>query len=387
MKIAMRDKGRLIYKVYTLRKVYEIDKIEKYRLMINVIILGGGFAGIKAALKLKNKAKSYDINITIIDKNNFHTFTPSLYEVATSEEPQGNVAIPYKIIFNNSFIEGNVEEIDTVTQKISLDKKREYLYDYLIFALGSESADFGIPGIREYGISLKTLEDAVKIKNALKNAKKIIVGGGGFSGTELACELITHKGHLDITLIQGSSILLKELGDGVSQLAKKRLEKGNVHLVLGGHIKKVTKEIVEVESGKTFAYDVFIWTGGVRSNKLLGDIEVDKSLQVKNQKNIFAAGDVIAPGVAPRAEKMGEIAAENVLRSIKGESLLPFRYRHMGYVVPLGSHFATFAMGKFHISGIPAYIVQQLIFLRYLLQILPFLEAVKRFVRFEKDLS
>ena len=383
----MRDKGRLIYKVYTLRKVYEIDKIEKYRLMINVIILGGGFAGIKAALKLKNKAKSYDINITIIDKNNFHTFTPSLYEVATSEEPQGNVAIPYKIIFNNSFIEGNVEEIDTVTQKISLDKKREYLYDYLIFALGSESADFGIPGIREYGISLKTLEDAVKIKNALKNAKKIIVGGGGFSGTELACELITHKGHLDITLIQGSSILLKELGDGVSQLAKKRLEKGNVHLVLGGHIKKVTKEIVEVESGKTFAYDVFIWTGGVRSNKLLGDIEVDKSLQVKNQKNIFAAGDVIAPGVAPRAEKMGEIAAENVLRSIKGESLLPFRYRHMGYVVPLGSHFATFAMGKFHISGIPAYIVQQLIFLRYLLQILPFLEAVKRFVRFEKDLS
>lgn len=357
--------------------------------MINLVILGGGFAGVRAALKLKKKAKSYDINIIVIDKNNFHTFTPSLYEVATSEESQRNVVIPYKTIFSNSltFVEGNVEKIDTVTKTISLDKNRKYSYDYLIFALGSESADFGIPGIREYGISLKTLEDAVQIKNALKNAKKIIVGGGGFSGTELACELMTHKGNLDITLIQGRSILLKELEGEVSLLAKKRLEEGNVKLILGKHIKKVTKESVEVEGRQTFPYDVFIWTGGVKSNNLLGKIEVNAFLKVNNHKNIFAAGDCVSPGVALKAEKMGEIAAENVLRFIKGEALMSFSYHHMGYVVPLGSHFATFAMGKYHVSGFSAYILQQLIFLRYLLQILPFFEAIKRFIRFEKDLS
>lgn len=356
--------------------------------MTNIIILGGGFAGVRAALTFKSKIKSKDINVTLIDKNSFHVFTPPLYEVATAEEPQRNIVIPYKSIFNNniSFVQGIVEKINTREQKISLSNNREYRYDYLIFALGSESADFGIPGIKEYGIPLKTLEDAIQIRNALKNAKKIIIGGGGFSGTELACELITHKGHLDVTLIQRSSIVLKELGGGISQLAKKRLLAGKVHLVLGEHIKKVTNKTVEVESGKTFPYDVFIWTGGVKPNNLLGKIEVDKNLAVNNLKNVFAAGDTVAPGVAPRAEKMGEVAAENVLRSIKGDPLLIYAYRHMGYVVPLGSHFATFAMGRYHISGIFAYILQQLIFLRYLLTIVPFFEAVKRFLRFEKDL-
>lgn len=356
--------------------------------MVNIVILGGGFAGVRAALTLKNKIKSKDINITLIDKNSFHVFTPPLYEVATAEESQRNVIIPYKSIFDNNlcFIQGTVEKVNVKEGKISLNNNREYVYDYLIFALGSESADFGIPGIKDYGISLKTLEDAIRIKNALKKARKIIIGGGGFSGTELACELITHKGHLDITLIQGSSIVLKELGDGISQLAKKRLLAGDVHLVLGERIKKVTKDTVEVESGKVFPYDVFIWTGGVKPNTLLGKIEVNKTLAVVNLKNVFAAGDTVAPGVAQSAEKMGKIAAENILRSLKGEPLLPYIHHHMGYVVPLGSHFATFAMGRYHISGIFAYIVQQLIFLRYLLTIVPFFEAAKRFLRFEKDL-
>ena len=356
--------------------------------MINVIILGGGFAGIKAALTLKSKTESEDISIVVIDKNNFHTFTPSLYEVATSEEPQKNVAISYKDIFDKSieFKQGVVEKIDTENRKIVLDNQ-EFPYDYLIFALGSESEDFGIPRIKEYGLPMKTLEDAIKIKKALRNARKIVVGGGGFSGTEIACELITHKGNLEITLIQGSPVLLKELGDGVSSLAKDRLERGKVHLVLGERIKKVTKETIEIENGKIFPYDVFIWTGGVRSNSLLGKIEVNEALQVNNFKNIFAAGDVASPGVARRAIKMGKIAAENILRSIAGKTLLPYSYQNIGYLVPLGSHFATFAMGKYHISGFPAYILQQLILFKYLLEILPLFKAIKRFIRFEKTLT
>lgn len=357
--------------------------------MINIVVLGGGFAGVRAGLILENKAKSHDIYVTLIDKNSFHTFTPSLYEVATAEESEKNVIIPYKSIFGNNFnfVQGTVEKIDVLKQKILLDSNRQYEYDYLICALGSESASFDIEGVKEYGLPMKTLEDAIRIKKALNNAKKIVIGGGGFSGTELACELITHKGYLDTTLIQKSPFLLKELGDGVSFLAKKRLENGNVHLALGERIKKVTKDAVEVESKKIFPYDVFIWTGGVESNNLLGKVEVDEFLRVYNYKNIFAVGDMVAPGVAPRAEKMGKIAAENVLKSIKGEALASFSYCHMGYVVPLGSHFATFAMGKFHISGIFVYILQQFIFFRYLLTILPFFEAMRRFIRFEKDLK
>lgn len=358
-------------------------------LMKNIVILGGGFAGIKAALTLGNKVSSHDLHVIILDKNNYHTFTPALYEVAAAGESRKNAAISYKSIFNNSFefVQGNVEKIDAEQQKILLDNNREYSYDYLIFALGSESADFGIPGIKERAVPLKTLEDAVRIKNALKTARKVIIGGGGFSGTELACELVINKGHLDVTLIQGAPILLPELRHEVSQLAKKRLEKGNAHLILGRHIKKVTKDQVEVEDGETFSYDLFVWTGGVRPNNLLGKIEVDETLAVKNLKNVFAIGDCVFPDVVPRAEKMAEIAAENVLRTIKGERLQIFTYYHLGYIVPLGGHFATFTIGKYHISGIFAYILQQLIFLRYLLTIVPFIEAVKRFIKFEKDLN
>lgn len=357
--------------------------------MVNIVVLGGGFAGIKAALTLRNQVRSHNLHVIIIDRSSSHIFTPSLYEVATAEESQRNVAIPYKYIFKKplEFVEGNVEKIYATEQKILLDKNRKYVYDYLICALGSETSYFGIEGIKKYSLPMKTLEDAIEIKNALKSAKKIVVGGGGFSGTELACELIAHKGNLDITLIQGSSILLKELGDGVSLLARKRLEEGNVHLILGERIKKVTKDFVQVAGGRKITYDVFIWTGGVKSNNLLGKVEVNEYLKVNNYKNVFAAGDTVSPGVAPKAENMGEIAAENVSRSIKGEPLLPFRYRHMGYVVPLGSHFATFAMGKYHISGFSVYILQQLIFLRYLLTIVPFFEAMRRFMRFEKDLG
>lgn len=352
--------------------------------MINIVILGGGFAGIRAASILRNRS---NIKLTLIDRNNFHTFTPALYEVATSEEPQKNVTIPFKEIFGDSveIREGTVDRIDT-KNKIVFVNKTEYLYDYLIFCLGSESSDFGIPGIKDYGLALKTLEDAISIKNALKTARKIIVGGGGFSGTEIACELSTHKTNLDLTLIAGSQIL-KELGDGVSKLAKERLQLGNVRLVLGEHIEIVTKESVELTGGRKFPYDAFIWTGGVKSNDLLGKIEVDENLRVKNFQNIFAAGDTVSPGVARRAIKMGKIASENILRDIKGRSLLPYSYRSIGYLVPLGSHFATFAMGKYHISGVPAYILQQLIMFKYLLEILPFFKALKRFIRFEKNLK
>lgn len=357
--------------------------------MVNVIILGGGFAGIRAALTLKDKIKPHDLHVMIIDKNNYHTFTAALYEVATAEQSQKNVEIPYKYILKKplEFVQGNVRKIDTQQRKISLSNNEEFVYDYLIFALGSESADFGIPGIREYGISLKTLEDALAIKKKLAGGvKKIVVGGGGFTGTELACELGVHKGHLEITLIHGCPILLKDLGDDVSALAKKRLEADGVRLILGQHISKVTEKQVEIETGEMFPYDLFVWTGGVRSNNLLGKFEIDETLAVKNLKNVFAAGDSAGPSIAPKAEEMGRLAAENILKSIKAEPLLPFEYHPKGYVVPLGGHFATFAKGKFHISGIPAYLLQQLIYLRYLLTIIPFFQAIKKFTKFEEIL-
>src|SRR3990167_10301498 len=132
-----------------------------------VIAGGGGFGGVSAAIKL-SKSLPKEIKIVIIDKNPYHLFTPSLYEVATSEEPMKNIAIPFKEIFGNriEIVTGEITSINPKTQSIKL-KDSEVSYDYLIISLGSESAFYNIEGLREYSLPLKTIQDAVKIKDKI----------------------------------------------------------------------------------------------------------------------------------------------------------------------------------------------------------------------------
>lgn len=393
--------------------------------MKEVIVVGGGFAGVSAALKL-SKLLNGEANITLIDRNSYHLFTPSLYEVATSEEPKKNIAIPYSEILGNKikFLKGAVKSIDTDNNLVNLKNDTNYAYDYLIIALGSESNDFNIEGLKENALSLKWLEDGVRIRGEIEGAfhKKvhagkeinIVVGGGGFSGTELTAELINYKKRLSsfhktssslikITVIQGSSCLLKELDEKVSKLAQKRLEKEKVNIVLGARVKKVTKDQIETDNGKTFPYDVFIWTGGVKASNVLADsgfrvngrgrVLVNENLLVGGFKNIFAAGDIAefanpsnnkpVPSVAEVAEDEGRVAAENVARSIKNKSLASYKYKHTGYIVPLKGRFVVADLTFIKTAGFLGWCLQQLVFLYYLLKILPVFKALKRWNKFE----
>lgn len=393
--------------------------------MKNVVILGGGFAGVAAGLKLAKKARELDAKITLIDKNNYHLFTPSLYEVATSEEPQKNIAIPFNEIFgkNLNIVWGSVERIDKYKQIVYLENKIQYYYDYLIIALGSETSYFDIPNLLKYSLPLKTLADAVKIQKAIekyyskKDHKKdrletinVIIGGGGFSGTELAAELVNYEGFLGkrfycdnkcikLTIIQGSERLLKELDLKTSEVAKKRLEDNGVKLIFGEHVKNVTSNTITTDKGNLYKYDVFIWTGGVKAASVIaksgfetnkrGQVLVNENLQVVGHQNIFAAGDAaeVGPWVAQIAEDVGRIAAENVYRLIKALPLKKYQMSHFGYIVPLKGHFAILELKNFHIVGFLGWIVQQIVFLQYLLGILPIIKAFKKWNKFEQELQ
>src|SRR5258708_2310505 len=243
----------------------------------HIVILGGGFAGVAAGIELRRQLNNLPIKITLIDKHDYHLFTPSLYEVATSEEPKKNIAIPFEKIFDKkfTFIKNTVENIDPNAQIIVLKGKETVSYDYAILTLGSEAAYYGIPGLKEHGIVFKSLTDAMKIKNKIKTScckegacnRKVhlVIGGGGFAGTELAAELLTYKDRLakqhglaqdclEITIIQGSDRLLKELDQHVSELAQKRLDNPQVHFGFGGHIKEVTETQVLTDDGKSYPY-------------------------------------------------------------------------------------------------------------------------------------
>jgi NADH dehydrogenase len=399
--------------------------------MKHIVVVGGGFAGITAILQLRKNLKNHNIKITLIDKNPYHLFTPSLYEVATSEEPQKNIAIPFTKIFdgNVNIIKDSVTNIDPKNKSIHLRNNEPVQYDYVVIALGSQPAYFSLPGLREHSIAFKTLQDAVKIKDKIntlcceegKCHRKVqaVIGGGGFAGTELAAELLTYKDRiaqqnkldkscLQITIIQGSDRLLKELDTHVSNVAKKRLHGSNVHFAFGGHIKEVTDSNVLTDDGKAYPYDILIWTGGVEANHLAaksglpvnkrGQIVVNDYLQVEGFDSVFAAGDIAGvidpktkkpcPNVAQVAQEQGHTAGENIARLLNNESLKAYTYRHWGYVVPLRGQFAVAElMFGIYLSGIFGWALQQIVLLRYLLEILSFNAAMKRWNVFELELE
>src|SRR5258706_6211977 len=399
--------------------------------MKEIVILGGGFAGIATAMALKKYQGENLFHITLIDKHNYPLFTPSLYEVATSEEPQGNIAIPFWEIFKDSitYFNASVSTINAGDKTINLANGDNIKYDYLVISLGSQAAYYGIPGLKEHSIPLKTLKDAVEIKNKIKSLcckegkchKKVqlIIGGGGLSGSELAAEMLTYKNRLsrqhyldtdclEISILQGSDRLLKELDSRVSNIAEKRVKSPQVKLCFGGHIKEVNDTKVVVDDGHEYSYDILIWTGGVEASTVLkesglpidkrGQLPVDEHMQVIGLDNVFAGGDVASfidpktqkpePGLAQTAEEEGKIICENLYRKLKELSLVTYQHHHLGYIVPLRGRFAVAELAfGIKLIGFPAWVLQQFVFLRYLLGILPFAKATRKWNKFEIDLN
>lgn len=423
--------GIIIFVCYFLLKKSSHNQSEEGSAK-HVVIVGGGFAGVAAAINLKRNLGDTPAKVTIINKHTYHLFTPSLYEVATSEEPKKNVAIPLRKIFTEGvkLLHNKVEKIDTAKQILTLDDKEKVDYDYLVLATGSQPAYMGIPGLKEYATGFKNMHDALTIREQIRNRcckdgkcdrkVQVVIGGGGFAGTELAAELLTYKDKialqhgldkncLEVTIIQGSDSLLKELDPRVSKIATKRLEEPNVHFAFGGHIKEVKKDIVYTDDGKSYPFAILIWTGGVTPNHLAqennlpitkrGALLVNDYLQVQGFSNIFSAGDsagyVIdnatlrtAPNVAQVAEEQGQIVGRNIAHLLKGERLEFYKFRHWGYVVPLKGYYAVAELSyNIHLRGFMGWIMQQLVLLRYLFGILPLWEAIRRFDTFEMEMD
>ena len=397
--------------------------------MANVVILGGGFAGVAATLRLL-RHKDQNISVTLISENEFHLFTPSLYEVATMEEPRRNIALPYREIFgrNVRVLKSGIRAVHYAEKTVVLTDGKKVPFDYCIASLGSEQAYFHIPGLSEHSLVLKTLSDAVHMKKTIEDGFKkaaenktqfqVLIGGGGFTGTELAGELVECRKHLvkiyhaedvpfSISVIQGSLLPLKDLDDEVGNIAASRLSREGVTFITNQHIKVVKAGSLTTDKGKTYPFDILVWTGGVKANHILRDsgfpvnpkrqVLVNEYLEIKDHPGMFAAGDCaafaigttgnFAPGVAQVAEEEGAVAGENVWRSIHNKSFAPYRFRHFGYVVPMTGRFAVAELGFIRLTGVFGWMLQQLVLLWYLLHILPFWKAFRRWDRFEVNLK
>ena len=368
----------------------------------NIVILGGGFGGFRAALDLeKSLRRNQRYRIILIDQNTFHLYTASLYEVAIGELSSRCVLLPFHRCVSGKkieFINATVTGIDPVKKIVKTGSGDKFPYWKLVFAFGADTEDFGIPGVAQYGLGLKSVTDAEKIRQHLAHCSvirnqpiKVIVGGGGFTGIEIAGELTGYRGcPTEVTVVEAAPRILTGLPEIISKTVAKRLNLLGVKVVTSSPIKEARSDRIILASGREISYDVLIWTAGVRGSRFFDPnvfpldkkkaLVIDRHLRVKGFEDIFVVGDNAATGVAwtaTKAEADGKIAADNIIAEIRGKGLKPYRVFEPPFIIPVGKKWAIAKVGPTIFWGRVALILKDFVLLYYLVTILPIGRALK----------
>jgi len=386
-----------------------------------VVIIGGGFGGVRVAKRL---AQESGLHITLIDKSRYHTFHPNLYEVAASYLPEvfghlpldfidlkSSAIYPLEDIFlgdlNVTVLEDEVLLADFKKKELILKKTGQRPYDVLVVAAGSETNYFNISGLEAKALPLKNFFQALSVRNAIDEvffrlAKghiiKIVIGGGGFSGCEFAGELIGYTkklakihGHpeyyIECLIVEGSDRLLGGASPWVQKKVKARLESLGVKFKFNSLVKGVESAEIALVDGSKISYDVLVWTAGVKANDLTRTLSVDKYLRVPPYENVFGAGDIAfcvdnatgraLPMTAYVALKEGDLVAKNIINLFAKKTLLEYKPRHAGFIVPLGGRYALMELYGVRLSGFLPWVLKHLVSLHYWAGLLGWPEAFR----------
>lgn len=368
-----------------------------------VVILGGGFAGINAAKTLGHSK----LDVWVIDKTNHHLFQPLLYQVATAALSPADIAIPIREILspydNVTVLMGEVIRIDKEAKKVFLRNGEEISYEYLIIALGARHSYYGKDAWEKYAPGLKTLTDALKIRerilmsfeiaercDRISEAEKylnFVIIGGGPTGVEMAGAIaeIAHETMLKnfrridptktkIYLIEGSPHILPVYPDSLTSKATKYLERYGVRVITGKRVSSVTDEGVEVDGTMIPSKNV-IWAAGNQASSVLQSLNipldkqgraiVDADLSIPDHPEIFVLGDAsnakdkkgnALPGLAPVAVQQGRYVATLLLRRLSKADRHPFRYVDKGTMATIGKTKAIGMFGSIQFSGFIAWL-------------------------------
>ncbi len=358
---------------------------------IKIVIIGNGFGGIYALRNLHNHFhKHKHVRLSLVGQKNYFLFTPLLHEVATGGISPENIIEPIRKVFGcclDRFYLGKANLIDTTTKTVHVGKEN-LSYDYLILAPGAETNFFGIPGADKYSFTLKTLDDAIKIKNHLvaqierashildaderRKILSFVVVGGGPSGVELVAEmheliLSTFSKYysralikdVSVTLVQRDAELLPQFGSKIRRKSIKILEKKGIRVMISTHATEVGEDYVITNTDEKILTETIVWVAGIKPSPLNFDIPVlrakddrivvNEFLQLTEHKEIFALGDValiqdgehFVPALAQAAEKEAKSVAKNLYRLVKNKELKPFEYKSSGSLVSFGQHMAA----------------------------------------------
>jgi NADH dehydrogenase len=376
--------------------------------MKRVVIVGGGFAGLHLVRRLERSLKEGEAQITMLDRNNFHLFTPLLYQVATGELPPHAVAYPLRVpLAGDRFVRADVESID-LDAKAVRSSEGDFPYDIVVIVPGSVTNDYGIPGVREHTLTVKWLTDGRALRHRIlsvfeeagaehdpqrrQELLSFAIVGAGPVGVELAASMRDLMDHTlrgiyptidfdrepHITLVDGADRVLPQMNTKLSSIAARRLAKLGVKIRLGTLVASVTADGVAMKDEQFLPARTVIWAGGVKVNPLLvplalpkaqdGRLVVDEYLRADGRDDVLSFGDAAAfdfrgkplPMLAQVAVLQAPAAAKNLMHLIRGEPLEPYRYHRKGDLVALGRTSAAAEFERpFHLvlSGIAAWTV------------------------------
>ncbi|TAF05773.1 MAG: NAD(P)/FAD-dependent oxidoreductase [Nostocales cyanobacterium] len=398
--------------------VVSVDKKPSYQ----VVIVGGGFGGLYTAKALANA----NVNVTLIDKRNFHLFQPLLYQVATGTLSPADISAPLRSVFskskNTKVLLGEVNHIDPKAQQVILGDE-VIPYDTLVVATGANHSYFGKDNWKEFAPGLKTVEDAIEMRrrifSAFEAAEKetdpekrrafltFVIVGGGPTGVELAGAIaeLAYKtlkedfrnintSETKILLLQGGDRILPHIAPELSKVAAESLQKLGVVINTQTRVTNIENDIVTFKQSNELteiASKTVLWAAGVQGSALgkvlaertdvecdfSGRVIVEPDLSIKGYKNIFVIGDLAnfshqngkpLPGVAPVAKQQGEYVGGLIQLRLQGHTLPEFHYTDVGSLAMIGQNLAVVDLGFIKLTGFLAWVFWLIIHIYFLIE-------------------
>ncbi|MFM7624577.1 MAG: NAD(P)/FAD-dependent oxidoreductase [Actinomycetota bacterium] len=372
-----------------------------------VVVLGAGFGGLTAAKALDSIA-----DVTLVDRHNFQTFLPLLYQVSTAGLAADHIAHPIRGALRKTKIKfrmGSPITIDHKNKSVKLDSSESLDFDYLVVAMGSATNDFGVTGVAEHALGMKSVSEALEIRSSILRRFEdlcrfeddtklaITVVGGGPTGVEMAGAIAELKkgplksdfakaaANITVNLVEAGPRLLPSFSPLLSNRTRRDLEKLGVNVLLNTSVNEVMPRMILLGDKSKLPSEVTIWAAGVTGEPVMkklnlpidrGRISIEPTLQVTNYPYIFAIGDIAGakgedgrflPMVAPVAMQQGRHLKTQIANLLANKALSPFKYRDKGSMATIGRHKAVVEVGPLKLAGIPAWYAWLWLHLFYLL--------------------
>jgi NADH dehydrogenase len=381
------------------------------------VILGAGFGGLYCALELeRGLARDGSVEVTLVNRENFVLFTPMLHEVAASDLDLTHIVNPIrKLLRRVRFFEGDVESIDLERRSVRVSHgeghhDHELPYDHLVLALGSVTNFFGMPGLAERALTMKSLGDAIALRNRLIEQLEeadfecsagsrdhllgVVVAGGGFAGVETiagvndflreALRFYPHlrEEHLRLVLVHPGEVILPELDPRLGAYAQRKLAARGVEIRTRTRVSGVTPDAVDLSDGTRVPAATLVWTAGTSPNPLLdglgcrkerGRIVVDEHLRVPDRPGLWALGDCAYvpdrrrggahPPTAQHALRQGRVLARNLQAQLRGGALRAFDFTTLGQLAAIGRRTGVANVLGLNFSGFLAWLLWRSIYL------------------------